>query len=214
MKKTLTILAAALLVLAPVWAKDDDKDLKVSRQEAKTAARQARDAEKLLRKEGFKSFEPGSVSSNLEKYFLKVNAGCGRIVGISTACMSENLAKLSALANAANEYAVLQGGHIRGRIVSSASSLSGHQVDNLVASFERLVEKDIRGELIPYATFYKEKGSQYSARVYCIVDEEAAAAARRHAMELALSEQALIDQYGTMVADWVGDGFKNKEDMQ
>lgn len=210
MKKTLTLIVAALVVLAPSWSKDDSRDSKSLKQETKLAAKQAKEAERLLQREGFKSFELGSVSANLQRYFLKVNAGCGRIMGTSNACMSENLAKLSALANAANEYAVLQGGNVRGRIVTSASSLSGHQIDNLVASFERLVEKDIRGELIPCATFYKQKGGMFAARVYCIIDEEAAARARRHAMELALAEQQLVAQYGSMVAGWVDEGFNGK----
>ena len=134
-------------------------------------------------------------------------AGCGKIVGTSAPCVSENLAKVTALANAANEYAIIQGGNVRGRIVNTASSLSGQQIDNIVASFERLVNKDIRGELVPYASFYKAKGSLYTARVYCIVDEDAAARARRHAMELALEEQALTEKYGSLVSDWIDEGF-------
>lgn len=205
MKKIITAFAAALMLLAPCLAQDSES--KLSRKELQAAAKQAKAAEKSLRKQGYKSFEIGDVSTNLENYFLKVGAGCTNITGTSTACMSENLAKLTALANAANEYAVLQGGKIRGRIVSSTSSMSGAQVDNLVASFERLVEKDIRGELIPCAYFYKERGGMYSARAYCIVDEEAAAKARRHAMELALAEQELTQRYGSMVGAWVDEGF-------
>lgn len=205
MKKLITVIAATLMLLAPCFGQDNE--VKISKKEIQEAGKQARAAEKILRKQGFKSFELGNATANLENYFLKVGSGCGSIVGTSTACISENLAKLTALANAANEYAVLQGGTVRGRIVSSASSLSGAQVDNLVASFERLVEKDIRGELIPCAYFYKERGSMYSARAYCIIDEEAASKARRHAMELALAEHDLMARYGSMVSDWIDEGF-------
>ena len=210
--KKLLLLAAALIVLAPCFSQD--KEQKVSRKETQVAAKQARAAEKELRKQGFKSFEISSISSSLERYFLRLNDGCGSIVGTSTACISENLAKISALSNAANEYALIQGGTIRGRIVSSASSLSGAQVDNLVASFERLIEKDIRGELIPCACFFRERGGMYTARAFCLIDEEAAARARRHAMELALAEQALTQRYGTMVSEWINDGFVMAEERQ
>ncbi len=151
MKKLTTLLAAALMLLAPCWGNDSNN--KPSRKEVQEAVKQAKAAEKNLRKQGFKSFELGSVSANLERYFLKTGSGCPSIVGTSNSCISENLAKLTALANAANEYAVLQGGVIRGRIVSSASSLSGAQIDNLVASFERLVEKEIRGGAHPVRVF-------------------------------------------------------------
>lgn len=207
MKKLLTLMAAALAVLAPVFAQSGNTELKAARKEASEARKMAKAAERALKKDGYKSFELGSVSFNLEKYFLKVNAGCGTIIGTSGACITENLAKVTALANAANEYATLQGGHVRGRIVNTASSLSGQQIDNIVASYERLVDKIIRGELVPYASFYKTRGGQFSARVYCIIDEDAAARARRHAMELALEEQALTEKYGSLVSDWIDEGF-------
>ena len=126
MKKLITVIAATLMLLAPCFGQDNE--VKISKKEIQEAGKQARAAEKILRKQGFKSFELGNATANLENYFLKVGSGCGSIVGTSTACISENLAKLTALANAANEYAVLQGGTVRGRIVSSASSLSGAQV--------------------------------------------------------------------------------------
>lgn len=212
MKKLITVIAATLMLLAPCFGQDNE--VKISKKEIQEAGKQARAAEKILRKQGFKSFELGNATANLENYFLKVGSGCGSIVGTSTACISENLAKISALSNAANEYALIQGGTVRGRIVSSASSLSGAQVDNLVASFERLIEKDIRGELIPYACYFKERGGMYTARAYCLIDEESAARARRHAMELALAEQALTQRYGTMVSEWINDGFVKAEEQE
>ena len=80
-------------------------------------------------------------------------------------------------------------------------------MDNLVASFERLVEKEIRGELVPWVTCYREKGGMFNVRAYCIVDVDTALKARRHAMELALEEQALAEKYGTLVSDWIDEGF-------
>ena len=200
MKRILAILAAALVVLAPLSAKTD-----------KTVRKEAKAAERTLKRDGYKPCELGNVTTNLEKYFTKVNAGCPRIVGTSGPCISENLAHVTALANAANEYAILQGGDIRGRIISSASNLSGQQLDNLVASFERLVNQNIRGELVPCASFYKEKGGMYQVRIYCIVDEDAAARARRRAMERALEEESLSERYGSMVSEWIDEGFRGKD---
>lgn len=217
MKRTITALAAAALMLlaaAPSLAQGENDDVKLSRQETRDAARQAKAAGKLLRKEGYKPFDLGDVSDALERYYLKLGQGAPHIVGTSGPCMSENLAKLSAITNAANEWAVLQGGTIRGRIVSSASSLSGSQVDNLVASFERMVEKDISGELIPYVCVYKERGGRFTARAYCVIDAEAASMARRKALELALGEQALLEQYGSMVSDWISEGRWKESEMQ
>ena len=207
MKRIITLWAAALVVLAPICAKGDNKKTHAERRDAKSAQKEAAAAGRALRRDGFRCYDPGTRSLPLEHYYLKVNAGCTGIIGTSGPCLSENLAKITALANAANEYALLQGGRVRGRVVSSATSLSGQQADNLVASFERRVEKTIRGELLPCAVYYKERGGRYQVRVYCIIDEDAAAKARRRAMQLALEEAGLADQYGSMVSAWIGEAF-------
>ena len=56
MKKILTIWAAVLVVLAPLYANS-----------AKEAHKQAKAAERTLKKDGFKAYELGSVTTNLEK---------------------------------------------------------------------------------------------------------------------------------------------------
>ena len=200
MKKIFILAVAALVALAPLPAQ--------TRADVKSAQKDAAAAAKMLRKEGFKPVELGDVQSRLEKYFLKANAGCTQVVGIADLCMSTNLAQVTALANAANQYAMLAGGKVRGRIVSSVSSLTGQQVDNIVSSFERLVQRDIRGELVTYVTVVRTKGGRVSARVYCLADHESAALLRRRALELALEEQSLAVQYGSMVGDWIDEGFE------
>ena len=202
MKKILIIMAAALVALAPMSAQTR-KDSRNARNDAASAAR-------ALKKEGYKTLEAGNVETRFEKYFLKVNAGCREVVGTSEGCISLNLAKITALSNAANEYAITSGGSVRGRIVSSASSLTTQQIDNIVASFERLVEKNIGGELIPYVVAYRTKKGVTSARAYCLVDITEAYRAKKEAMEMALAEQKLAEQYGSMVSDWIDEGFEKE----
>lgn len=204
MEKIVIIMAAALVALAPVSAQ--------THKESRNAKREAAAAARTLKKDGFKPLELGDVEARLEKYFLKVNEGCRQVVGTAEQCKSINLAKITALSNAANEYATLDGGIIRGRITTSVSSLTGEQIDNIVASYERLVQKEIRGELIPYITAVKTKKNVTSARIYCIVDLPAAYQARKRAMQLALEEQALAQKYGSMVSDWIDEGFEKLDE--
>ena len=200
MKKFLIlVLGVALFASTPMCAQ--------SRRDLRAAGKEAAAAIKSIRKDGFKPLELGDAKSRLEKYFLKIYSGCAEVVGTADGCMSTNLAQISALSNAANLYAVREGGEVRGRIISSAGSLSGQQVDNLVASFERLVERDIRGELIPFLTTVRERGGVISARSYCIVDVDEAMRVRRRALELALEEQHLNEEYGSSVSSWIGEGF-------
>ena len=204
MKKLAMILMAMLVAFAPVYGQTKS-DINTARKEASAAAT-------ALKRDGFKAIELGNIKTRLEKYFLKVNAGCAQVIGVADNCMSTNLAQVTALANAANQYAMLAGGDVRGRILSSTSSLSGQQVDNIVSSFERLVEKDIRGELVPYITAVRETRGRYAVRAYCIVDIDAASQVRRRAMETALEEQALAEQYGSMVSAWIDEGFNKAQE--
>ena len=201
MKKLAMILMAMLVAFAPVYGQ--------TKSDINTARKEASAASKALKRDGFKAIELGDIKTRLEKYFLKVNAGCAQVIGVAENCMSTNLAQVTALANAANQYALLAGGDVRGRILSSTNSLSGHQV---VSSFERLVEKDIRGELAPYITAVREKRGRYAVRAYCIVDIDAAYQVRRRAMEITLEEQALAEQYGSMVSAWIDEGFNKVQE--
>ena len=202
-KKLVLIMIAALVAYVPVCGQ--------TRNELSAARKEAAAAAKNLKREGFKPVELGDIQTRLEKYFLKVNAGCTQVVGVAENCMSTNLAQVTALANAANQYAMHAGGDVRGRIVSSTTSLTGQQVDNIVSSFERLVEKDIRGELVPYVTAIRDKRGKVAARAYCIVDLDAAYQLRRRALEIALEEQSLAEKYGSMVSSWIDEGFNTAE---
>jgi hypothetical protein len=195
------LLGVTILVNTPMCAQTK-RDLRAARKDAASAL-------KTISKDGYKPVELGDIKGRLEKYFIKIYSGCAEVVGTADGCITTNLAQITALSNAANLYSIRAGGEVRGRILSSATNLSGQQVDNLVASFERLVEKDIRGELVPFVTTVKEKSGMVSARSYCIVDIDEAMRVRRRAMELALEEQLLADEYGDKVSSWIGEGFAN-----
>lgn len=203
--KKIALIASMMLMAAMPAIGQTKSELKAARKEAKAAA-------KLLKRDGFKPIELGDAQTRLEKYFLKVNAGCAQVIGVAENCMSTNLAQVTALSNAANQYAMLAGGDVRGRIVSSTTSLTGQQVDNIVSSFERLVEKDIRGELVPYITAVRKKRGSIAARAYCIVDIDAANQLRRRALEIALEEQSLAEQYGSRVSEWIDAGFNKGQE--
>ena len=203
-KRLALIMIAAFVTIAPLCGQ--------TRRELNDIRKEAASAAKALKREGFKPIELGNIQTRLEKYFLKVNAGCAQVIGVADNCMSTNLAQVTALANAANQYALLAGGDVRGRIVTSTSSLTGQQVDNIVSAFERLVEKDIRGELVPYLTAVRERKGLIMARAYCIVDLDEAYQLRRRALEIALEEQSLAEQYGSMVSMWIDEGFSKEQD--
>ena len=75
MNRFLMIAAALLLAAAPLCGQ--------SRSDERAARKEAAAAAKTLRREGFKTMELGDVRSRLEKYFLKVGAGCAQVIGVA-----------------------------------------------------------------------------------------------------------------------------------
>jgi hypothetical protein len=96
---------------------------------------------------------------------------------------------------------------VKGRITSNTSSINGQQVDDIVAAYERLVLKEIKGEIQTCVTLVKESRKKYDVRIYCLVDYDAAHAARMKAMTFALEELELSQQYGSQISDWIDEGL-------
>jgi len=201
MKKILILAAALLVAAAPLGARSESAS-KSMKKEVKATARQ-------IEADGFRMLELGDLRSRLQSYFEKVGEGCTQIVGTAEGCISTNLAKVTAINNAANEYATLCGGLVKGRIVSDASNISGAQLDDIVAAYERLVYKRMGGELIQWITLVREDNGGYDVRSYCLIDIDAAHKARMHAMQTALEEASLAEEYGSMVSEWISEGFDN-----
>jgi len=202
MKKKM-IFAALLLVVATALGAQTKQVLRSAKTEAAAAAR-------TLKKEGFKMVELGDLQSRLEQFFVKISSGCVQVVGMSENCISSNLAKMTAINNAANEYASNAGGMVRGRIVSDAGTITGEQVDAIVAAYERIVLKEIKGELVPFVSVIKKNGKKggYDGRAYCLVDLDYAHEARMKAMERALEETKYMEKYGSMISDWIDEGIE------
>lgn len=202
--KKIALMMMTLLCLSAAGAQ--------TKQEMKAARKEANEAARQLKKEGYKPLELGKMEKRLESYFLKVNSGCAQIIGTADKCMTTNLAQVTALTNAANTYALLAGGFVRGRIISSTSNISEQQLDNILSNFERLVAKEIRGELIPCITVVRNQKGLVKARVYCIVDQDTATRLRQRALQAALEEQALAEQYGSQVSKWINEGFESNDE--
>lgn len=191
---------ATLIAFVPA-STQSKQDIKAAKKEAKIAAKQ-------LSKEGYKILELGDMQLQLQDYLVKAKSGHKQIVGTAESCMSINLGKTTALNNAINEYATMSGGVVKGRITSNTSNINGQQADDIVAAYERLVLKEIKGEIQTCVTLVKQNKNNYNVRVYCLVDYDAAHAAKMKAMRLALEELKLTQEYGTQISDWIGEGFE------
>lgn len=134
------------------------------------------------------------------------------IMGVATKVKSKNVGHQMAINNACLTYAQQAGSHLKGRVVSdisgNASDTEG-EFDKLYAAYERLVEKEIRGELKESFSLIRDNGDgTFEIQSYFIVNEKAASLARQRALENAARESELAQKYAQKVGEFVKEGFE------
>lgn len=155
-----------------------------------------------------------SIEVVLLKHYEKLNENenAHEIVGIAPNFKSKNVGKQMAMNSACVTYAQQAGSHVKGRVVSD---MAGDGIDvekefeHFYAAYERLVEKEIKGEMKESFSLIRDHGDgTYDLETYFIVDEEAASAARVRAFEQAMRESAAAQKHATMVSDFIKEGFE------
>ena len=159
-----------------------------------------------------------TLEVTLSKYYeaLDANPNVREIMGNANRFVSKTVGHQSAINDACRTYAQQCGSTVKGRIDSDIAS-DGEDVksefDHFYTAYERLVEKEIQGELQEKFSVIrqidKEKGNPvYEMQTYFIVDEEAASLARIRAYEQALKESEAAQKMGTKIGEFVKAGFE------
>ena len=208
MKKIIiTLLAMALM--CPVTSEAQNKLLqKAQKKEYKSKMKE-------YKKEGWKIFGSSrSLEVALLTHYDKLTQGGDNvyeIVGIASAFKSKNVGKQIATNNACNLYASQAGSHIKGRIISDMGANADDvaaEFDHFYAAYERLVEKEIKGEMSEsYSIIRENKDGSYEMQTYFIINEDAATKARIRAFENAAKESEAAQKYAEKVSKFVREGF-------
>ncbi|HIY87583.1 MAG TPA: hypothetical protein H9824_02620 [Candidatus Bacteroides pullicola] len=210
MRKIVMFLLALCLV-APVMEAQNkalEKELK----------KEYKDRKKELKKGGWEIFGTSrSADVTLLKHFDKLNTlgdDAKEVVGIASKFKSKNVGKQMAINNACLTYAQSSGSYIKGRVMSDMAGdgvdVEG-EMDNFYAAYERLVEKEIRGEMDESYSIIRENGDgTFEMQTYFIVNESAASKARIRAMEEAAKESAAAQKYATQISEFVKEGFETE----
>ncbi len=209
MKKILMMIVAALLVAAPV-AMGQSKALN------KALNKEKKEKMKEYKKEGWKLFGSSrSLEVALLKHYEKLNelGDDGReVVGIASRFKSKNVGKQMAANNAAISYAQTAGSALKGRVVSDISAdgtSAENEFDHFYAAYERLVEKEIKGEMEPSYAIIRDLGDgTYELQEFYIVSESAASKARISALENAMKESEVAAAHAEKIANFVREGFE------
>ena len=138
------------------------------------------------------------------------------VVGIASRFKSKNVGHQQAINNACLTYAQQAGSHLKGRVVSDMAGNgddSSAEFDHFYAAYERLVEKEIKGEMAESYSIIRcinPKTGEYEMQTFFIVNESAATRARIRAMENALKESEAAQKYAQKVSDFGREGFANE----
>ena len=210
MRKIVMFLLALCLV-APVMEAQNkalEKELK----------KEYKDRKKELKKGGWEIFGTSrSADVTLLKHFDKLNTlgdDAKEVVGIASKFKSKNVGKQMAINNACLTYAQSAGSYIKGRVMSDMAGDgvdAEGEMDNFYAAYERLVEKEIRGEMDESYSIIRENGDgTFEMQTYFIVNESAASKARIRAMEEAAKESAAAQKYANQISEFVKEGFETE----
>ena len=212
MKRILVLLLAAFLIVPAV--------------EMGAQNRQLAKAQKKEYKKKMKEYEKGkwtlfgssrSLDVVLLKHYDKLNQGgenCYEVVGIAPRFKSKNVGHQQAINNACITYAQQAGSVVKGRIVSDMAGNgddTSAEFDHFYAAYERLVEKEIKGEMVESYSVIRtidKKTGEYEMQTFFIIDESAATRARIRAMENAMKESEAAQKYAEKVSEFVREGFE------
>ena len=216
MKKIFALLVVLLVAFTTVEAQN--KALEKARKKEYKAKM------KEYKREGWKIF---GTSRNLDvallTHYEKLNTmgdDAFEVVGIATRFQSKSGGKGMALNNACLTYAQTAGSYVKGRIVSDLAVDgidTNAEFEHFYAAYERLVEKEIKGEMRESFSVIRKVGvnkqtgnDEFEMQIYYIVNESAASKARIRAFENAMRESEAAQKYAKQVSDFVQDGFKIK----
>lgn len=208
MRKIILFLMA-LCLMAPAADAQNKLLEKKRKQEYKTKMKE-------YKKENWKLFGSSrSLDVALLTHYDKLNnlGEDGReVLGIASKFKSKNVGKQMAVNNACLTYAQQAGSHVKGRVVSDMSGDgvdADQEFDHFYAAYERLVEKEIKGEMQEsYSIIRDNRDGTFEMQVFFIVSEKAATQARIRALENAAKESAAAQKYAQKVADFVREGFE------
>jgi hypothetical protein len=218
--RKINFLKFAVMTLVVVFMSNSQNIFAQSKKETKmlqkAREKQYQERKKDFEKNGWKiSGTAKTLDVSLLEYYQKLNSNENNyeIVGEVSACRSINVCKQAAFNNAIVEYATRAGSYLKGRIVSDMQldQTSGDgEFDKLYGAYERLVEAEIKGIFKESFSIVKENSDDTREyKTFFIIDEEAATKARIRAIENALKETKIAQEYAKKISEFVQEGFDN-----
>jgi hypothetical protein len=206
----LAFVLAMIIATPSSYAQYDRMKKKAQKNEYKTKMKQ-------FKKEGWTIYGSShSLDVALLEHYQKLdNDDAQELVGVASSFISKNIGKQAAMNSACNEYARQAQSFVRGRVISDMFNNADDvpaEFDKFYAAYESVVAKEIKGELKPSFSIIRSKGMQdgkevFEMQTFFIVNEKEASRARMAALQNALKESEMAQDYATRVANFVQEGF-------
>lgn len=200
----------ALVLLLPAYGAEVNKQLEKARK------KELSQKLKEYKKGKWEVLGSRTLEFSLANHYDKLNTlgeDGHEVEGISSKTKSKNAGKQAAINNAVISYAQEAGSTLKGRVVSDINANgtdTAAEFDNFYAAYERLVEKEIRGEMEPsYSIIHTNPDGTFEIRTYFIISESAASKARLRALEEAMKTSEVAQKHGEKIAGFVKEGFDN-----
>lgn len=216
--KKFSMLLATIVAMFMVATMPIDAQSAYAKQKAKVAKKEYKQKVRKLTKEGWLVFGSSHTleMALLNHYEALEKDGVAEVVGYATSA-SKNVGKDKLMMSACTSYAQMIGSNLKGRIVEDMGSMltteEMEEFEHFYAAYENSVKAEIRGELRPSYSLYREvevHGKKaYEFEAYYIVDEAAASRARIRAFENAAKESAVAQKYADQVSKFIEEGFAN-----
>ena len=206
MKKFVTMLLA-LVMITPVVYADSSKTLK------KELEKEYKKKLKSYRKEKWNVVGSRTMEVALLKHYEKLNDAAEdaqEIVGMSRT-KTKNNGYQAASNNARISYASQAGSALKGRAMTDIFADGANteaEFDHFFSAYERLVEKEIRGEMQEsFALMRTLPDGTYEFEVFYVVSESKAAKARQRALENAMKDSEVAQKYAKELSGYVNESF-------
>ncbi|MBE6303131.1 MAG: hypothetical protein E7089_04265 [Bacteroidales bacterium] len=207
MKKILFLLLAVCLLAPAVEAQNSKAFNKALKKEYKTKMKEYKKGKWSL------YGSSRSLEVALLSHYEKLNTmgeDAYEIVGVSPLTKRKGLALQAAENDAANRYATLAGSTVKGRIIADAA-ISEEDFEHFYSAYERIVDKEIRGEMVPsFSVVREERQGLYEIITHYVISESAATKARIRAFENALKESEAAQRHAQKVSEFIKKGIEKE----
>ncbi len=207
MKKLIALIMTLALIVPSVMAADMNKTLN------KALEKEYKQKKKQLEKEKWSTMGSRTLDVSLLKHYQALNDTENdnrEILGTATA-KSKNTAYQMASNNAMIKYAGDAASSLKGRVMTDVFANgvdSEADFDHFFSAYERLVEREIKGELAEsFALVRQLPNGSYEVNTYYIISENAASKARMRALKNALEESEAAQKYAEKISEFVNAGF-------